>query len=370
MTIDDLRAQGLIIFECISGSRAYGTSHPASDTDLRGVFVLPEADFFGLNYVEQVNNPTNDVTFYELRRFVELVAKNNPNVLELLNMPPDCIVYQHPLFAQLRPELFLSRLCRFTFASYAYSQVQKARGLNKKVLNPVDRERKGILDFCYVAEGQGAVPVQQWLAARNLAQEHCGLASVPHGRDLYALFHDAGAQGAHPLGFRGLVHPGTSADVLLSSVPKGLAPLAYLSFNKDGYSKYCHDYKEYWDWVANRNEARYASTIAHGKNYDAKNLMHTFRLLDMAEEIATEGRLVVRRPNRDHLLRVRAGEFEYDYLLAQAEAKMQQVEAAFAASSLPEKPDLAAIGAQLVAMRRAFYAAWPPQLPSGQRDEI
>ncbi|MEJ7666588.1 MAG: hypothetical protein WKG07_47250 [Hymenobacter sp.] len=35
-----------------------------------------------------------------MRRFVELLLKNNPTVLELLGTPADCIIYQHPLFEQ------------------------------------------------------------------------------------------------------------------------------------------------------------------------------------------------------------------------------------------------------------------------------
>ena len=67
----------------MSGSRAYGTNLPHSDTDLKGVFVLPEHQFYGLDYVSQVANETNDEVFYELRRFEELLLKNNPTVLEL-----------------------------------------------------------------------------------------------------------------------------------------------------------------------------------------------------------------------------------------------------------------------------------------------
>ena len=40
MTLEELRASGHIIFECISGSRAYGLATASSDTDIRGVFVL------------------------------------------------------------------------------------------------------------------------------------------------------------------------------------------------------------------------------------------------------------------------------------------------------------------------------------------
>lgn len=38
MTIDDLRNRGLIISECISGSKAYGLTR-ISDTDIKGVFI-------------------------------------------------------------------------------------------------------------------------------------------------------------------------------------------------------------------------------------------------------------------------------------------------------------------------------------------
>src|ERR1035437_9487135 len=65
------------------------------------------------------------------------------------------------------------------------------------------------------------------------------------------------------------------------------------------------------------------------RGYNSKNLMHTLRLLDMAAEIAAEGLLRVRRPNRDYLLRVRAGEFDYEELVARAEEKLAEIRQAF-----------------------------------------
>ncbi|WP_460677099.1 nucleotidyltransferase domain-containing protein [Hymenobacter coalescens] len=356
MLIPDLRQQQLILFEAVSGSRAYGTNLAHSDTDLKGVFVLPERQFLGLNYVPQVANDSNDEVFYELRRFVELALKNNPNVLELLGSPPDCVVRQHPLFRAFRPELFLSRLCRQTFADYAVAQIKKAKGLNKKINNPEPPARKSVLDFCYVTQGAGAVPAEKWLQRQGLLQTQCGLVNVPHLQDLYALFVDRSADGR--LGYRGLVRDAElSNDVQLSAVPKGEEPVAYLSFNRNGYSTYCRVYREYWDWVQKRNAERYQNTVQHGKNYDAKNMLHVFRLLQMAEEIAREGRLQVRRPNRDFLLQIRRGEFEYGQLVAQAEELVARVDAAFAASALPAEPDRAAVEQLLIETRQRFYHA-------------
>ena len=122
-----------------------------------------------------------------------------------------------------------------------------------------------------------------------------------------------------------------------------------------GYKKHCKDWREYRDWLAERNESRFAGTLAHGRGYDAKNLMHTFRLLDSAEEIARHGRLTVRTPNRDWLLRVKAGAFTYEELLAMAEERIERIHALYAASDLPEAPDRAAIERVVVDIRREWY---------------
>lgn len=355
MTIADLRRQNLILFEAISGSRAYGTNLPHSDTDLKGIFVLPEDQFFGLDYVPQVANETNDEVFYELRRFVELLLKNNPTVLELLGTPADCVIYQHPLFAQFQAAGFLSRLCRQSFAEYAVAQIRKAKGLNKKINHPEPPARKSVLDFCYVTVGAGAQPTVAWLARKGVEMAQCGLANVPHLTDLYALFVDATPERAH--GYRGIVRdPEASQDVQLSAVPKGEEPVAYLSFNRNGYSTYCRVFREYWEWVAKRNAERYQNTVQHGKNYDAKNMLHVFRLLQMAEEIAVSGELNVRRPNREFLLQIRRGEFDYEELVAEAEKLVARVEAAFASSHLPDAPDKATAEQLLREVRRAFYS--------------
>jgi hypothetical protein len=85
--------------------------------------------------------------------------------------------------------------------------------------------------------------------------------------------------------------------------------------------------------------------------------MHTLRLLDMAAEIATEGRLIIRRPDRDYLLRVRAGEFAYEDLVNQADGKLASIQQAFDKSNLPERPDRDKVDAILVEIRERFWSA-------------
>ena len=128
-----------------------------------------------------------------------------------------------------------------------------------------------------------------------------------------------------------------------------------MSFNKDGYSVYCKDYKEYWDWVGKRNDVRYQDTLEHGKNYDAKNMIHTFRLLNVAEEIAREKRVNVRRHDRDFLLGIKAGAYTYEDLMAMANEKVEVIKEAYAIADLPDKPDVVMIEEILVSMRSMLY---------------
>ena len=57
MTIDDLKRQNLILFEVISGSRAFGLATETSDTDIKGVFYLPKENFIDLNTFRKLVMP-------------------------------------------------------------------------------------------------------------------------------------------------------------------------------------------------------------------------------------------------------------------------------------------------------------------------
>jgi hypothetical protein len=252
----------------------------------------------------------------------------------------------------IKPKDFLSKLRLDTFAGYAQTQIRKARGLNKKINKPLDAERKSVLDFCFVIHNNGSIPLKEWLKEKNYAQEQCGLVNVDHFRNVYLLYHQKQlAEGR----FKGIISGPDANDVQLSSVPKGVENIAVMNFNKDSYSIYCREYKEYSEWEEKRNEARYQSTLSHGKSYDAKNMMHTFRLLNMAEEIALYNEVIVKREDRDFLLKIRNGKFEFDELMEMVEDKMDQIKIVYSKSTLPDRPDIHQAEKLLIKIRAEFY---------------
>jgi len=351
MTIEDLKQKQLILLECISGSRAYNLATPTSDTDIKGVFYLPKEQFYGLNYIPQITDETNDTVYYELGRFVDLLLKNNPNIIELLATPEDKIRIKHPLMDQFKATHFLSKKCKDTFGGYAFTQIKKARGLKKKIVNPMQKEKKSIVDFCYILDKHNAISLQKWLTDNNKNQAKIGLVNIPHFKDTYGVYYDE----ENTLGYKGILRKTKATSVLLSSIPKSEQLITHLQFNEQGYVKYCKDYKAYWEWVEKRNAARYENNIEHGKNYDSKNMMHTFRLLDMAEEILSTGQVIVERPNRDELLAIKKGSWTYDELIEKAQEKMKSIETAHMISQLPEQPDRNEIEQILVGIREQLY---------------
>jgi len=349
LTIEQVKNNGWLIFEVITGSKAYGLDTAKSDTDIRGVFVLPKEQFYSMEYTAQVSNDSNDIVYYELKRFMELLAKNNPNIMELLSVRENCVLHRSSVMNQVQPELFLSKLCEKTFANYAFTQIKKAYGLEKKIVNPVEEERKSVEDFCFVYVGKEAVPFIKFLVENKFEQAKMGLSAITHLRDCYNLYYSKDLQ------YAGVTRKEAANDVCVSSIPKGEVPVGMLYFNKDGYSVYCKRHKEYWDWVAKRNEDRFNTTMSHGKKYDSKNMMHVFRLLLMAKEIATEGKINVLRNDRDFLLSVKEGKFEYDELVEKAELMKTELTALYQNSNLPDEPDLEKIDKLLIKMREVYY---------------
>ena len=197
MTIEELRNSGMIAYEYIRGSHAYGLNTPTSDEDHGGVFICPKEMLYGLRgkYIEQVSDEKGDTVFYEFGRWVELLLKSNPTALESLFIPKRCIVGEvHPMVQAIidNREMFLSKECFKTLTGYAVSQIGKARGLNKKIVNPVT-QRKDVLDFCYTFKDQGSQPMKEWLEEHHLDQKYCGLVNIPNMANTYGVYYDFAA---------------------------------------------------------------------------------------------------------------------------------------------------------------------------------
>lgn len=390
-TYEKLKEEGLIIFECIAGSRAYGTNTPTSDTDIRFVYILPLVDMLGLNYAEQVNNPSNDITGYELRRFMELLATANPTVIELLGMPEDVILHKHPVFDLLleQRDKFLTKLLRNSMSGYARQQIQKAKGQDKMMNWEQQKvERKTPLDFCYVTRSRGgSEPLHEWLGRFSVMMESfhepyeytqadLGVVPVPHMKDMYELHvaqrniktfpNDNGgiiSYSAADWGFRGLVgEDGESNGLRMASVPKHVQPEGYLCYNKDGYSTHCKDYNKYQEWLLKRNDARWTDTQKHGQKIDGKNMLHCRRLIEMAKEIASGQGVIVRRNNAQELLAIRRGEVDLEELLEWATKEITSIDELFNNSNLPKDVNDDFRDELLTKMRLNFYRQTEPLL--------
>ena len=386
ITHEFLEQNGLILFECIIGSQAYGTQTPTSDVDKKFVYILPQDYILGTGYVEQLN-VNKDYTGWELKRFLELMGSSNPTVLELLNTPEDCIITKHPLFQYVLDHKadFITKGCRNSFAGYAVQQIQKARGLNKKQNWEKDKvTRKDVLDFVYVVNGEKSIPWKKWNETEKYDEKFCGVTNVPNARDLYAVYFDSDANNCfnekipehmreaakewrkdegHSMGFgyKGLVKTGEGANVAesnqlrLSSIPKGQTPICNIIYNKDSYSTHCKDYNEYEEWLANRNEQRYVDTQEHGQKIDGKNMMHCMRLIRMSKEIGRGEGIIVRRPDAQELLAIRRGEVDLDSLIDTAELEIKEMDKIFEDSDLPKSIDPELVNTLLIKIRREFY---------------
>jgi len=347
------------IFKTISGSRAYGTNLPTSDTDYKGIYIQPTDDILGFRYKEQTDIG-KDESHYEVRRFLQLLGSANPNMLEMLYMPEECIVQQDDQYWSMivqHRDKFLTRKCLHSFGGYAVQQIRKARGLDKKMNYEKERvERKTPFYFCHVVEDGKTIPLEKWLQDNKLEERFCGLAVLDHFKDAYALYYDyasqfGGARTQMDKQYRGICVD-DSNGLRLSNIPKGERPLVIMNYSKDAYTQHCKDFNEYQTWLENRNTDRFIDTQVHGQKIDGKNLLHCRRLLDMAAEIATEHRVIVRRPNAAELLKIRKGEVDLNDIINKAEEDIKRLDELFTKSDLPEEVDFDFLNDVLLMLRR------------------
>lgn len=388
-TLDELLHGGgpAVIYSTVAGSHAYGTAHAGSDRDVRGVFALPAVRYLELREApRQVSDDRNNTIYYALRRFLELASNANPSILELLYMPPDCILRCEPAMEHVlrSRNLFVTRRAYESHVEYATAQIARARGRNKWVNNPQPRDPPSRESFCWIVpRGEGPTPYRPVpLAQSGIDLRTCRVAALEHTPDVYRLYQyddadadadatDTGTGDRDPANHvsqvdRGARAPGVfrgegGGQIVCSSIPlsdEATRCIGLLIYNRTAHEHAGRDHKSYWQWRAARNEARWTSQERGERDYDAKNMMHTFRLLLAGEWILRYGEPLV-RVTGEHLTFLRSildGNHAYDALIAEAEARVQAMAELRAKSTLPEEPDAAAVDALLCGATAIFEA--------------
>ena len=186
---------GKVAYIFLRGSFAHGTDVETSDKDY-GMFYVADVNNLldmGFKYKDEYKDPKNDVYCQEIGKFCRLLLKSNPTVLESLFVDDEFVVYEHPLFTELKKyrEMFLTKDCYGPFMGYAKSQLAKGSSQNKAVMKPL-LERKTPLDFCYTIYKNGSTPVRNWLEYRGLNQKYIGAISVPNMMGYYCCHYDWG----------------------------------------------------------------------------------------------------------------------------------------------------------------------------------
>jgi hypothetical protein len=197
--IKSLKNSGRLIYEVVSGSHSYGLQSAESDTDLRGVYIIPANERIALSEtVEEIGDEKQNEKYYELKKFFLLASQCNPNIIELLWTPEDCIRLCAPAMKKIiaNRDKFLSLKAFDTFSGYAYSQIKKASGKNKMVRNPQPDKPPERTDSCWFIPHTSKAdypcrPVPLKKADINL--DHCHAAALEHAPFVYRIY-DYGSQ--------------------------------------------------------------------------------------------------------------------------------------------------------------------------------
>jgi len=279
-----------LIFLGYRGSIAHDMYVPKNDPnsiddkDLMGIFVAPLEHYlgFGREDIKERFIGEWDVVSYELRKFMGLLLKCNPNVLSLLWLPERHILFEHPLGRLLRQNrsLFVSKIAYPSFTGYAVSQLKRMTHFNQD------------------------------------AQ-----------RELYALESELAA---HGIDVNNPKPTQAQRDILLERGPFQGQRLDAIVTQYQALSRkyYAGGYMG-----AKRKE------LVKKLGFDAKNAAHLIRLLRMGIEFLRTGELKVARDDAQELLSIKRGEWTLEQVKVEAERLFGAAEQAHQDSRLPEKPD-------------------------------
>lgn len=122
------------ILQAVTGSIAYGLNHAASDVDKMSIFVAPTVEVAGLHWASKHESfsdagPTgDDNTGHEIGKYLRLVLKSNPTLIELMFMNDYEILDETGQgLVALRDKILYTDGVRNAYYGYAKAQVERVK---------------------------------------------------------------------------------------------------------------------------------------------------------------------------------------------------------------------------------------------------
>lgn len=329
------------IFMCTHGSHAYGTSIPTSDHDYRGVAIAPREYYLGgLHRFDQVCCNAPDLTIFELKKFVGLASQCNPNVIEILFVDDSDRLQVSKSGERLLSirDMFLTRRVKHTFSGYAASQLKRIdahyRWLKSPPTAPPTRAEHGLPE-------RSLIPRDQLEAAEAAIRQKLDSWSVDFLDQIQRDLREAILQ-------KMAEHLADLETARNTELWQGAARTLGFSDNfihlldmERRYSGKLREWNNYQTWKATRNPARAELEAKHG--FDTKHALHLVRLIRMCGEILETGKVIVKRPDAEELLSIRAGAWSYERLREWATVEDARLEGLAKSSALPKAPNVEAI---------------------------
>lgn len=321
------------------GSHAYGTNTPMSDEDFKGVAIPPREYFLGaVNRFEQaeLKAPDDDAVIYDIRKFFNLAADCNPNIIEVLHTDQSDHLLVDPIGEIIleHKDAFLSKKIKHTFLGYSVAQLKRIKTHKKWIMNPPaeppTRASLGLPE-------QTLIPQDQLMAAT---------AEIQKELDRFQFDFMDGMEESVKIGIRSTVSE-MLAELKITADDHWMAAARKIGLSDNfieimkrerQYTGAKRDWDQYQNWKKTRNATRSALEEKYG--YDTKHAYHLVRLIRMCGEVLTTGKVIVKRPDRQELLAIRNGAWTYEQLIEFAEKEEERLNVLYTTSfTLPKLPD-------------------------------
>jgi len=174
-----------IILMALAGSRSYGMETDSSDYDWRGIMIRPYfSDYVRYEGFEQKDSGwleedgklkflSEDTVVWDLKKYLKLANKANPNILEVIFNPNHKIIT--PTGQKLIDNrfMFLNRNVIKTYKGYAYAQLKRLSNKTQNLCSEIDLPSPVKTSIRKVADENAGYPVKHAMhCLRLLYQLH------------------------------------------------------------------------------------------------------------------------------------------------------------------------------------------------------